>query len=348
MEGGRQTAVASAPGWRCSTPAEDVHALPVLLAAVRHGPAPRSGRAARRARRAAAGCARRAGPRPSCSTHPQRLTAPLMRARRGAPLRAVSWDEALDRVAGEFARRRERHGRDAVGVFGGGGLTNEKAYPLGKFARVALRTASIDYNGRFCMSSAAAAAQPAFGLDRGLPFPLEDIAAAPTRSCSSARNLAETMPPAVVHLDDAAAQRRPADRRRPARARRPRAARDAAPAARARHGPRARATACCTSRSRTGSSTRSSSPSARRGFDACARSASAPTGPTASSGSPACPCETLRADARTCSPRRRSAMVLTARGPEQQSKGTDTVLGVHQPRARARARPAGPGAATAA
>jgi anaerobic selenocysteine-containing dehydrogenase len=26
---------------------------------------------------------------------------------------------------------------------------------IGKFARVALRTSSIDYNGRFCMSSAA-------------------------------------------------------------------------------------------------------------------------------------------------------------------------------------------------
>jgi len=61
-------------------------------------------------------------------------------------------------------------------VFGGGGLTNEKAYMLGKFARVALRTSPIDYNGRFCMSSAATASQQAFGLDRGMPFPLADIA----------------------------------------------------------------------------------------------------------------------------------------------------------------------------
>ena len=69
----------------------------------------------------------------------------------------------------------ERHGKDAVGVLGSGSLTNEKAYLLGKFARVALGTASIDYNGRFCMSSAAAAANRAFGIDRGLPFPLADI-----------------------------------------------------------------------------------------------------------------------------------------------------------------------------
>ena len=46
----------------------------------------------------------------------------------------------------------------SVAVFGGGGLTNEKAYQLGKFARVALRTSQIDYIGRWCMSSAASAA----------------------------------------------------------------------------------------------------------------------------------------------------------------------------------------------
>ena len=43
-------------------------------------------------------------------------------------------------------------------------LTNEKAYALGKFARVALGTANIDCNGRFCMSPAAAAGLRAFGV----------------------------------------------------------------------------------------------------------------------------------------------------------------------------------------
>lgn len=32
--------------------------------------------------------------------HPKRLTAPLMREARGARLRDVDWDTALDRVAG--------------------------------------------------------------------------------------------------------------------------------------------------------------------------------------------------------------------------------------------------------
>jgi assimilatory nitrate reductase catalytic subunit len=106
--------------------------------------------------------------------HPDRLTQPLVRIKGGA-LAPVSWEVALGEIAERFGRIQTRFGTDAVGVFGGGSLTNEKVYLLGKFARVALGTANIDYNGRFCMSSAAAAANRALGLDRGLPFPLEDI-----------------------------------------------------------------------------------------------------------------------------------------------------------------------------
>ncbi|HVU91771.1 MAG TPA: molybdopterin-dependent oxidoreductase, partial [Jatrophihabitans sp.] len=127
-------------------------------------------------------------------TDPGRLTTPLARDTRDAPLRPVTWDDALDRIVTAITRTQRRHGRDAVGVFGGGGLTNEKAYALGKFARVALRTRSIDYNGRFCMSSAAAAGTRAFGVDRGLPFPLPDLAAARTILLVGS-NPAETMPP---------------------------------------------------------------------------------------------------------------------------------------------------------
>ncbi|MCC3778779.1 molybdopterin oxidoreductase family protein [Streptomyces sp. UNOB3_S3] len=128
-----------------------------------------------------------------------RLTAPLVRDPGDGRLREASWDEALDRVATGLRRAAERHGRPAVGVFGGGGLTNEKAYLLGKFARVALRTPNIDYNGRFCMSSAAAAHRAAFGIDRGLPFPVEDIATAGCVVLVGA-NPAETMPPALRYF----------------------------------------------------------------------------------------------------------------------------------------------------
>ncbi|WP_299530347.1 molybdopterin oxidoreductase family protein [uncultured Streptomyces sp.] len=130
-----------------------------------------------------------------------RLTGPLVRNGASGELEPAGWDEALARVAEGLRGTRAVHGADAVGVFGGGGLTNEKAYLLGKFARVALGTSQIDYNGRFCMSSAAAAHQRAFGLDRGLPFPLEDI---PRTGCVIlvGSNLAETMPPALRYLTE--------------------------------------------------------------------------------------------------------------------------------------------------
>jgi assimilatory nitrate reductase catalytic subunit len=135
--------------------------------------------------------------------HPDRLTTPLVRD--GDKLRPSTWDEALDRVTTAIRTAQERYGREAVGCFGGGGLTNEKAYQFGKFARVALRTPNIDYNGRFCMSSAATAGNRAFGIDRGLPFPLADIAGARTVMLVGS-NPADTMPPAMQYFDTGRAQ----------------------------------------------------------------------------------------------------------------------------------------------
>ena len=130
------------------------------------------------------------------------------------------------------------HGADAVGVLGSGALTNEKAYLLGKFARVAVGTANIDYNGRYCMSSGAAASNKAFGLDRGLPFPLEDLEGADVVLLAGS-NPAETMPPFVRYLEAQKARRRRARRDRSAPVGH-RAAGDAAPAADAGHRHRAR------------------------------------------------------------------------------------------------------------
>ncbi|SFU15426.1 molybdopterin oxidoreductase family protein [Arthrobacter sp. ov118] len=137
----------------------------------------------------------------SLLSHPGRVTEPMLKDADGVH-RPVSWDEALRLITAAVKETRDRYGADAVGVFGGGGLTNEKAYQLGKFARLALGTSRIDYNGRFCMSSAAAAGMRAFGVDRGLPFPLEDLDGASTILMLGS-NVAETMPPFVQHLQGA-------------------------------------------------------------------------------------------------------------------------------------------------
>jgi assimilatory nitrate reductase catalytic subunit len=104
--------------------------------------------------------------------HPDRLLEPLMRTDQGfAP---ASWDAALTFTANRLRELQDKHGKDAVAVYGGASLTTEKAYLLGKFARVALGTRHIDYNGRLCMVSAGTAYKPAFGVDRS-PIPWSEI-----------------------------------------------------------------------------------------------------------------------------------------------------------------------------
>src|SRR6202158_4933811 len=88
-------------------------------------------------------------------SHPDRLLDPLLRTESG--FRKATWDEALDFTARRLRELQEKYGRDAVAVYGGASLTTEKAYLMGKFARVALGTRHIDYNGRLCMVSAGTA-----------------------------------------------------------------------------------------------------------------------------------------------------------------------------------------------
>jgi assimilatory nitrate reductase catalytic subunit len=135
---------------------------------------------------------------------PDRITTPQRRVSTGSTsggwqFESVSWEEALDDIAARVRAIGDEYGTDAVAVFGGGGLTNEKAYQLGKFARIALRTKNIDYNGRFCMSSAAAASNRSLGVDRGLPFPLSDLNDGDVILLLGS-NVADTMPPSVQHL----------------------------------------------------------------------------------------------------------------------------------------------------
>ncbi len=130
--------------------------------------------------------------------HPSRVKEPLMRARdRG--WQAVSWDTALDEIAEGIRAVQARYGKDAVCAYGGGSLTNEACYLLGKFARVALETRHVDYNGRYCMSAAAAAANRAFGIDRGMTMPLKEISDS-KYIILAGTNIAECQPTLIPYL----------------------------------------------------------------------------------------------------------------------------------------------------
>lgn len=100
------------------------------------------------------------------NNHPDRLLDPIERVE-GKGFRPIGWDAAYDRLISEIQRIQGKHGRDAFAMLSGVSLTNEKSYLVGKFARVALKTKNLDYNGRLCMVSAGAGNKKAFGLDRG-------------------------------------------------------------------------------------------------------------------------------------------------------------------------------------
>lgn len=121
----------------------------------------------------------------------ERILYPM--ARLNGELVRVSWEEAYSLMRRKISELRSRYSSDSIGVYGGGSLTNEAAYLLGKFARVALQTKYIDYNGRFCMSAAASAGNKTFGMDRGLTNPLSDI---PLAKCIilAGTNIAECQP----------------------------------------------------------------------------------------------------------------------------------------------------------
>ncbi len=128
--------------------------------------------------------------------HPDRLLQPLLRTDSG--FRDASWDEALDFTVRRLREVQERYGKDAVAVYGGASLTSEKSYLLGKFARVALGTRHIDYNGRLCMVSAGTAYKLAFGVDRS-PNPWSDIPKAQVVLVAGA-NVAECAPITTDYL----------------------------------------------------------------------------------------------------------------------------------------------------
>ncbi|HTT07842.1 MAG TPA: molybdopterin-dependent oxidoreductase [Gammaproteobacteria bacterium] len=77
----------------------------------------------------------------------------------------VSWDEALDLVAGEFIRIIRAHGRQSVAFYVSGQLLTEDYYVANKLMKGYIGTANIDTNSRLCMSSSVAGHQRAFGAD---------------------------------------------------------------------------------------------------------------------------------------------------------------------------------------
>ena len=78
---------------------------------------------------------------------------------------AARWDEALDLVAGTFARTIAGHGPDAVALYVSGQFLTEDYYAANKLMKGFIGSGNIDTNSRLCMASAVTAHKLAFGAD---------------------------------------------------------------------------------------------------------------------------------------------------------------------------------------
>lgn len=124
-------------------------------------------------------------------SHEDRLLDPLKRVD-GVGFVPISWEEAYSTTVSEIKRIQEKYGKNSVAMLSGVSLTNEKSYLVGKFARLALQTQELDYNGRLCMVSAGTGNKKAFGVDRAANY-WDDIVEAKVILCAGT-NVAECSP----------------------------------------------------------------------------------------------------------------------------------------------------------
>ncbi|HSF63924.1 MAG TPA: molybdopterin-dependent oxidoreductase, partial [Paracoccaceae bacterium] len=86
----------------------------------------------------------------------------------------VSWDAALDLIAGRFAETIAAHGPDSVALYVSGQLLTEDYYVANKLMKGFIGSANIDTNSRLCMASSVAGHRRAFGTDT-VPGQYEDL-----------------------------------------------------------------------------------------------------------------------------------------------------------------------------
>jgi len=168
------------------------------------------------------------------SSHPQRLTVPLIRRpesypkgglsedtlqqgdyrrkKRGEPhvdysyilpaFREATWDEALDLCARRFQEIKSQHGARALAGFGSAKCTNEDAYLFQKLIRTAFGTNNVDHCTRLCHASSVAALMECIGSG-SVSNPVVDVAEAEVCIVIGS-NAAENHPVAATFIKQAA------------------------------------------------------------------------------------------------------------------------------------------------
>jgi nitrate reductase NapA len=85
--------------------------------------------------------------------------------RKQGKLVEVSWEEALDLVAGKIKEALAEGGPSQVAIAGSGQWTIHEGYVAAKYFKAGLKSNNIDPNARFCMASAVMGFMTTFGSD---------------------------------------------------------------------------------------------------------------------------------------------------------------------------------------
>ncbi|MDN3517564.1 formate dehydrogenase subunit alpha [Aquisalimonas lutea] len=101
------------------------------------------------------------------TTHPDRITKPMIRDDIHEPWREVSWDEAFAFAAERISSIRDTHGRGAIGAITSSRCTNEETYLMQKLARAGFGTNNVDTCARVCHSPTGYGLKSTFGTSAG-------------------------------------------------------------------------------------------------------------------------------------------------------------------------------------
>ena len=86
------------------------------------------------------------------TTHPDRITRPMIRKSIDQPWREVSWHDGIEYAASEFKRIQQAHGRGAVDGITSSRCTNEETFLVQKLVRAAFGNNNVDTCARVCHS----------------------------------------------------------------------------------------------------------------------------------------------------------------------------------------------------
>ncbi|MEJ2655157.1 MAG: molybdopterin-dependent oxidoreductase, partial [Acidihalobacter sp.] len=101
------------------------------------------------------------------TTHPDRITKPMIRERITDQWHEVSWDEAIDFAARRIREVQGAHGRGAVGAITSSRCTNEETFLVQKLARAVFGVNNVDTCARVCHSPTGYGLKTAFGTSAG-------------------------------------------------------------------------------------------------------------------------------------------------------------------------------------